>query len=261
MKQKVILPWPRFLLTLAISFALLSPQLLAQIELAKPTALTFFSKHQKEICQLQDSYGVDSREVLAVVYPELLRYNFFRDALETKALELIYVNFGSREADFSIGHFQMKPSFIERMEQIIRKHPRELAHLKNISEYPSVDEKEQRRIRFARMQDVRWQLVYAFGYYSIAQACFPNARFSSLSEKVKFFSAAYNLGFSSTEQEIAQWIPQKAFPFGRRHIGPQVSYASLSAEFYENDSVRFDCGTAADKTVTPSCVAVLGFLQ
>ena len=55
-------------------------------------------------------------EKLAIVFPELLKYTLYQDLLETTALELIYTSYGKSYADFSIGYFQMKPSFIEDLE-------------------------------------------------------------------------------------------------------------------------------------------------
>ena len=62
-----------------------------------------------EVCKKYDS---DKNLLAAVIFPELVRYSSFRDLLETGVLEALYIEKGSDVANFSIGKFQMKPSFI-----------------------------------------------------------------------------------------------------------------------------------------------------
>ena len=53
---------------------------------------------------------------LAVVFPEIVRYSDLEDLIQIRALKVLYVQYGRKYADFSVGHFQMKPSFIEQLE-------------------------------------------------------------------------------------------------------------------------------------------------
>ena len=50
---------------------------------------------------------------VAVVFPELVRYSALRDKMEITLLKALYINLGDNYANFSIGQFQMKPSFAE----------------------------------------------------------------------------------------------------------------------------------------------------
>lgn len=47
-----------------------------------------------------------------------MRYNALKDDIESESLKVLYVQFGKTYADFSIGVFQMKPSFAEGVETL-----------------------------------------------------------------------------------------------------------------------------------------------
>src|SRR5512133_283654 len=58
-----------------------------------------------------EKYDIPYRLAISVVFPELVRYSALRDKMETTLLKALYVNLGDEYANFSIGHFQIKPSF------------------------------------------------------------------------------------------------------------------------------------------------------
>ncbi len=62
-------------------------------------------------------HGRDPAFVLAIVFPELIRYAQLRDRIEMLALSTLYVQYGDKYADFSVGRFQMKPSFARQIEE------------------------------------------------------------------------------------------------------------------------------------------------
>ena len=51
--------------------------------------------------------------IYSIVAPEITQYSFIRNTLESYTLNVLYVQYGRAYADYSIGFFQMKPSFIE----------------------------------------------------------------------------------------------------------------------------------------------------
>lgn len=53
----------------------------------------------------------------AVIFPELVRYNQIQDAIEISSLEAAYPEEGIHGCDYSVGRFQMKPSFVEDLEK------------------------------------------------------------------------------------------------------------------------------------------------
>lgn len=76
-----------------------------------------FIEQEKAIPKKIESYGLPTKEVVAVIFPELIRYNSIQDKMETFALESLYVKYATDYANFSIGVFQMKPSFAEQIEK------------------------------------------------------------------------------------------------------------------------------------------------
>ena len=73
---------------------------------------------QKEIWMVIFSeFGLRAKLAEAVVFPELIRYSALQDFIETTAVKVLYLQGGTRGADFSIGRFQMKPSFAEALER------------------------------------------------------------------------------------------------------------------------------------------------
>ncbi len=83
-------------------------------------AIEFIKK--KEWMLVQPDLKLTEEErwgAISIVLPELIRWNALQDIMETTALELLYVEKGKDGADFSIGYFQMKPSFIENLENYV----------------------------------------------------------------------------------------------------------------------------------------------
>ena len=62
-------------------------------------------------------FGIRTELAVAVVFPELVRYSALMDFMETTAVKALYQQKGVKGADFSIGRFQMKPSFVEDLER------------------------------------------------------------------------------------------------------------------------------------------------
>jgi hypothetical protein len=104
---------------------------------------------------------------LAIVFPEMIRWSAFNDFIETAAVEQLYVRQGKAVADFSIGHFQMKPSFIEDLEQYVSEHPYlRAAQSVVITER---DLRKARTLRISRMKTFDWQLRYAHAFWIVAK--------------------------------------------------------------------------------------------
>lgn len=83
-------------------------------------ALEFLLQNEEIIDDvLSDLNESEKAEVLSIVFPEIIRWNEFQDVIEISADRTLYVNGGSKLGDFSLGSFQMKPSFIESLERYI----------------------------------------------------------------------------------------------------------------------------------------------
>jgi hypothetical protein len=172
----------------------------------------------------EHSCNCNTSEIMAIVFPELLRYNDLNNLFETSALELLYAEGGISEVDFSIGAAQIKPSFAERMEQVNTDY--------SLIPKFSGDHTEARRERLQRLENIQWQFRYvcAFSHYMYSR--FPNINSLSDKERVMFLAAAYNLGPDADETDIVKWQYIKAFPYGKKYLGTQYSYAAIAADHY-----------------------------
>ena len=79
-------------------------------------------KHKTDFIEVAAQTETEATELAAILFPELIRYSVYKDFFETQALELLYIDYGKKTADFSIGRFQMKPSFAEAVEAYILAH-------------------------------------------------------------------------------------------------------------------------------------------
>ena len=198
-------------------------------------ALAFVEKNQALALKTFNGDTLQAKKAWAIVFPELIRYSMVRDFFETSALEIFYVKNGKEAADFSIGPFQMKPSFIEELEKISEQKRPQIAKQIRIGE---VDEKQSRKIRLERLKSLEWQILYLKSFISIYTE--KENLFKLPSEKqVIFIAHAYNHGIStSTEHLDTHNITDsnKYFPYGSKYPGKQYSYASIASYFFENES-------------------------
>jgi hypothetical protein len=144
---------------------------------------------------------------------------------------MLYVKGGNMYANFSIGRFQMKPAFAESIEDFLIKNKMKGVKL---FQYETKNEKEIRQERVKRLSELLWQIQYLKAFYLIINHRFPNKKFSSDVEKVKFYAAAYNLGFLQTEQKIEDWQKGRFFPYGKAQPSKkQYIYAEIAADFFK----------------------------
>jgi hypothetical protein len=189
--------------------------------------------------------GVPVSVAIVVVFPEMLRYTLWRDMLETKALELLYVQGGSKAADFSIGWFQMKPSFAEKIEQNIIINTGLCLKCKQLVHFTSLlsDTVNIRRERVARLKVFQWQLWYLAAFIAIN-----TARFDSLEipkeNNLKLLAAANNRGMDRSINDLTTFVQTKTFPYGPGYENP-FGYVELAKYFYNNNAkpVSFTIGS------------------
>ena len=91
-----------------------------------------------------------------MVWPEMERYSRLQDVMETAANYGTYITTGGGP-DYSIGLFQMKPSFVEAMEKAWMRSG--LARQYELW-FDTDDTVTARRIRISRLQKEEWQVIY-----------------------------------------------------------------------------------------------------
>jgi hypothetical protein len=209
--SKTILMFPKKIIFTA-AFGLLFVCAVAQENYTKifdkdyARALQFINE-EKWMDQVIISYRLNPKEVKAVVFPELIRYSNLQDKFETFALESLYIQYGKAYANFSIGEFQIKPSFAENIEIDFLKLLGESEI--GVKAKDTIQTISNRSARVKRMKSKREMLNYVCLFFKVMENKYPNWKTSE--EKIKFFACAYNFDYRKSEREILSFTPRKFF--------------------------------------------------
>ena len=141
--------------------------------------------------EIWKAFDVDADVAEAIVFPEMLRYSIWQDQLETSAVKGTYVTMGTQGFDFSIGRFQMKPSFVERLEKRWMKS----AFPSQYEAYFDTDDNRlARRVRLSRIEDEIWQCVYVAMFIKLTYLDVQGLSALPIEEQVRLVATAYNRG-------------------------------------------------------------------
>lgn len=226
--------------------------MLALITLSVPAfsqysgADSLMSKYRESIVSASERMAVDPLIVESIVYPEVMRYSALRDEIETSLVNGMYVKFGSSQGDFSIGIFQMKPSFVEKLERrwnLADSLPADAElyfNTMNRTEYV-----RQNRIR--KMSSIMGQCVYAAVFVKLMDYYYFSGKETNYTpeERVKLMATAYNRGVEwpsknptaaepTTLEQLKSFSQRKTFhtdmmatPFTK-----YLNYGDLAVEHY-----------------------------
>ena len=189
-----------------------------------------FIASEKWMNERIESFGLKPKEVLSIVFPELIRFNSIQDKIEIFALQSLYVKYGKDYSNFSVGPFQVKPSFAESLEKDFIKFLS--ANLKadmGILPGDTLSTENSRAKRLTRLKDVGVMMDYICSFYRLMEK--RHATWASLEEKIKFISTAYNCGYQKSETEINSFIRRKFFHTGLVSTN-RYSYADISWYYY-----------------------------
>ncbi len=179
-----------------------------------------------------ESLDVASDECEAVVFPELLRYTRLQNGMEQAALHAFYISGGKEAANFSVGLFQMKPSFAEEVESEWMRSPlrREYSLY-----FDTSDTKEARRRRIERLADSRWQCVYLALFVRLLSARLPQLATLPVEERVALMATAYNMDFGASFEQLQAAKDRRSFhlDFLASKRTTYYGYAILAAEWYK----------------------------
>lgn len=195
-------------------------------------ALDFLKKHKTLFVEELGKEAGDVRLISAIAFPEMVRYSELSNMFETATIETLYTKFGTKYADFSVGIFQMKPSFVESLEKYLQENW--LTVYKDVWQYDVETEIDIRAKRVARMKTLKWQLRYLRAFYSVILHKFPTQL--TQENAVNFLAAAYNRGFHKSADEILRWSKIFAFPHGIRYTGKQYNYAEIAQYYHKKYS-------------------------
>ena len=173
--------------------------------------------------------GASDRDVamaFAIVAPEVSRYDVLLDFVEVHSLEKAYVS--ADKCDYSIGYFQMKPSFVESLEKEVAKDRRLFRKYGKRLAYAKGSAKEQRRQRLERLNDIEWQIAYLAVFFDVAKSRTAAWGIKSDEEKVRCWATLYNAGFYLSKERVKQRQRVKQFPRGTE----EFNYSAVAVEFY-----------------------------
>ena len=140
------------------------------------------------------SYGVNPNLAISVVFPEVIRYSALKDIAETHSLEVLYTQYGSKYADFSIGQFQMKPSFVYNLEKDWNSFPEKSGYNAYLKSFDTSNNPCNRLERIYRLKDMNWQVKYLVIFCKLIEdRC--EKEWVNEKQKVIFLASAYNVGF------------------------------------------------------------------
>lgn len=226
--RRAVFPAGGFRLPVLLFLLFLLAPVRASVEGYEGRPLDFFRENQTQVYefalkQSRELYRTLRRqgfayplEAAAVVFPEFLRYSTFQDEIESLANEILAT--ASEESDgFSIGMMQMKPLFASMVEEIVSADPA------LVKKYPSIalagdrSTAAARRERILRLREPEFQAEYlkAFVEYEVRVLRLAG---EDRECRIKYLSAAYNLGIRESREPLEGVFGKESFPSGRRRL-------------------------------------------
>ncbi len=194
-------------------------------------ALQFVSLNERWMRPLLERHKIPYEVAVAVVFPELVRYSAIRDKMETSMLKTLYRNLGNDYADFSVGAFQVKPSFAEKIREEVSLlegwRMKSLFRKKN--SYQNL--REFRGAIISDLEDPKSEFKYIIALIAICENRFPGITGYDTT-KIRFLATAYNTGFWKSEEEIEKMSNSK-FYNTKLFKTENYSYADVSLFWYK----------------------------
>lgn len=164
----------------------------------------FFDRHKSIEQTLQTKLGDKKKNyALAIVAPEVCWYSALQDKGETYTLKVLYAQTG--KGDFSLGYFQMKPSFAEQIENTIQN---DNSLIKKYSELIITEDTPQaiRAERVSRLSSLKYQTLYLAAFYEVAEniICKWSSNKEGQIQFLKNMATLYNGGFNISESKALQ---------------------------------------------------------
>jgi hypothetical protein len=175
---------------------------------------------------------VNSRFMQAIVFPEVMRFNSLKDGIETESLRTLYVQMGEDYANFSIGLFQMKPSFAVQVETKAKQLlPDSICKELQLA-YTVTAEEDIRMERVERLQDNDYQLVYLTAFVAICNQLYQQHAFANETEKLQWYATVYNTGFDKSDRYITTKIQQDNFYLQQGMPEKKFRYAAVAGWYF-----------------------------
>ncbi len=193
----------------------------------------FVREHCAEWKPIFEEFGVDADVAVAVVFPELIRYSRWQDAIETAAVNGLYVSGGKSKANFSIGRFQMKPSFAEEIDE-------EWNRSKLAREFDFVfdirDAADARRNRLKRIGTLEGQCRYLSIFLRLMYLRHPQLSKQSKEQQIRFLATAYNCDHTVSWEQNLRMQKQRIFHTDmiKTRSTKTYRYSDIAVAFYRH---------------------------
>jgi hypothetical protein len=199
-------------------------------------ALTFIEENNSWLKPALASHNIPWNEAVAIVFPELVRYSALLDKMEITMLKTLYRNLGEEYANFSIGVFQVKPSFAEDIQtRVFSGTDKELKSLfRKKSTFP--DKRSYRASVIADLENPQTELNYIIAFYKICNKRFKDSWSDNVS-KVRFLATAYNTGFLKNARDVESMYNKKFFNT-KLFKTENYSYADVALYWFNNYSLN-----------------------
>lgn len=168
----------------------------------------------------------------SIVFAEVMRFNQLKDDIETESLRTLYVQLGEEYANFSIGLFQMKPTFAVQVEEKAKLLLPDSIYNELQLAYTAVTPENIRAERVDRLQDTDWQLVYLTAFICICNLLYKDAAFTNDIARLQWYATVYNAGFNKTDAYISKKIKEDNFYLSQQMPGNKFKYAAIAAWYY-----------------------------
>lgn len=168
--------------------------------------------------------------VIAVIFPELMRYSQFSDAIEKKIDQMIHA-FSNELNSCSIGPMQMKPVFAITLEKKLHADS-ELAQKFSMIDFNGKGESlSQRMSRIERLKNMDTQIYYLLAFIEICTKEY-NLENQPVEYKLKIISTAYNSGLGFSLKSLEEKSQVRGFPQGKRSSLSRWIYWELGFDYY-----------------------------
>ncbi len=192
-------------------------------------ALDFYRLNNTSFEQIAKITNLSKAFLFAIVAPEYTQFNHLKDKLETYSLKVFYVQKGKEYANFSVGFFQMKPSFVEQMEDSLRiNEPLKRTFEKCL--IPNPGSREARVERLKRLEQLEWQLTYLALFCELVKQRFIAPENLSEEALLPFYATAYNAGFHKSASELNRMAQYALFPYFSKQ---KFNYSDIAVWFYQ----------------------------
>ena len=190
-----------------------------------------FSNEIRKILTEKNLSEYDPDFVSAIVFPELMRYSQFSDAIEKNIDRLLHL-FSNEINSCSIGPMQMKPVFAIALERDLHADPELAAKFPMIDFNGEGESVSQRMKRIERLRKLDTQIYYLLAFIEICTKRY-GLEDAPVEYRIRIVSTAYNSGAGLGIKTLEEKSQRRSFPQGSRSGFSKWIYWELGFDYYK----------------------------